>query len=634
VSRTLDVVVSSVAAQLMEANTFTATTVSEQVLARLVNLFDADTGFLRHNDQTIGTSKLIVEWPPRPNRPNPDLLPIVHFTSAGDVFAPCAHGKEPLVIQPTEPVVIRPPASTNYAYKAFRREITGKRRIATPSVAAAPLVSKAVTTGVLGFVNFRGSRKWTKEEVGTLGAVASLFAQFQARTAAEEKLRYLAEHDELTGLHNRRSLIAHLSDRLAAGHPGPVAVFYLDLDRLKSINDYYGHGAGDFYLQVFAERLQGSMRGLGTIGRMGGDEFLVIPDRAMLTETAESLAHRLQTTLRGPLKIGEEVITPSVSIGMAAGRPGRDDTADLLRRADEATLTAKRAGGNQVAACTDDISRNVVFRNDIELHLQAGIDSDALLLHYLPEVDLLTGVILGTEALVRWRHPTRGLLLPDSFIGVAESTNLARELGLWVMRSACAEFSRWRSHGVGRDITLRINVSPRQLVTPGFVRTVADTIDEFGINADSVCLEITERALVGDIETTRRTLAKLKEVGVQIAIDDFGTGYAVLSHLKSLPVDTLKIDAGFVRDLDTNTSDLAIVRSILVLAEAFGLQLVAEGVETPAAAMTLIELGCHRAQGFLFSRPVAGDAMESLLSRRRLRMTCFANDEALCVDPI
>ena len=226
------------------------------------------------------------------------------------------------------------------------------------------------------------------------------------------------------------------------------------------------------------------------------------------------------------------MISPSVSIGMAAGRPGRDDFADLLRRADEAALTAKRAGGNQVAVCTDDISRNVVFRNDIELHLQAGIDSDALLLHYLPEVDLLTGVILGAEALVRWRHPTRGLLLPDSFIGVAESTNLAGELGRWVMRSACAEFSRWRSHGLGRDVTLRINVSPRQLLIPDFVRTVADTIDEFGINADSVCLEITERAVVRDIETTRRTLAKLKEVGVQIAIDDFGTGYAVLSHLK------------------------------------------------------------------------------------------------------
>jgi diguanylate cyclase (GGDEF)-like protein len=625
--------VTSVAAQLMEANASTAATVSEEVLARLVHLFDADTGFLRHNDQTIGASKLIGEWPPRPNRPQADLLPIVDFTSADDVFAPCAHGKEPLVTQPAEPVVIRPPASTNYAYKAFQRQITGRRRVATPSMAAAPLVSKGETTGVLGFVNFRG-RKWKQQEVRTLGAVATLFAQLQVRIAAEEKLRYLAEHDDLTGLHNRRSVVAQLSERLAAGRPGPVAVLYLDLDRLKSINDYFGHAAGDFFLRVFAERLQASMRGLGSIGRIGGDEFLVFPDRAMLTGTAESLAHRLQTTLRGPLKIGDDVITPSVSIGMAVGRPGRDNAADVLRRADEAALTAKRAGGNQVAVCTTDISRNIVFRNDIELHLQAGIDSDALLLHYLPEVDLLTRTILGAEALVRWRHPTRGLLLPDSFIGVAESTNLAAELGRWVMRSACAELSRWRSNGVGQGAIVRINVSPVQLVTRGFVRSVADTIEEFGIDSGSVCLEITERAVVHDIETTRKTLSALKEVGVQIAIDDFGTGYAVLSHLKSLPVDMLKIDTGFVRDLGTNVSDLAIVRAIIGLAEAFGLQLVAEGVETAAAAQTLIEHGCHRAQGFLFSRPVAGDAMESLLSRRRVPMTCFADDEALSVDAI
>jgi len=244
--------VSSVAAQLMEANASAVATVSEQVLARLVHRFDADTGFLRHNDQT-GASKLTAEWPPRPNRPHSDPLAVVHFTSADDVFGPCVHGKEPLVIEPTEPVVIRPSASTNYAYKAHQRQITGRRRVATPSLVVAPLVSKGATTGVLGLVNFRG-RKWKREDLGTLGAVASLFAQCQARIAAEERLRYLAEHDDLTALHNRRSVVAHLSERLAVGRPGPVAVLYLDLDRLKSINDYFGHNAGDRYLRVFAER--------------------------------------------------------------------------------------------------------------------------------------------------------------------------------------------------------------------------------------------------------------------------------------------------------------------------------------------------------------------------------------------
>jgi diguanylate cyclase len=625
VPRRLDHVVSSIAAQLMDATASTAAEASPRVLANLVEQFHADAAFLRYNDHNIRASKLVAEWPPRPNRPDPDPLELVHFASADPVFAYCAHGKEPIVIQ-LDPA--------NDIYRAYQGQTAERRRVASPSVAIAPLVSRGLTTGILGFIKFAGDTAWKPKQMATLGAIAPMFAGFQFRIATEERLRHLAEHDDLTGLHNRRSVVAHLSARLAAGCPGPVAVLYLDLDRLKSINDYFGHNAGDRYLQLFAERLQASLGDLGVIGRHGGDEFLVIPGQAMPIEIAESLAHRLRTTLCASLKIGEDVITPSVSIGVAVGRPGRDDTADLLRRADGAVLTAKRAGGNQVTVCTDDISRNGVFRNDIELHLQAGIDSDALLLDYLPEVDLLTGAILGAEALVRWRHPTRGLLLPDSFIGVAESTNLAGELGRWVMRSACAEFSRWRSNGVGQGAILRINVSPVQLITRGFVRSVADTIEEFGIDGGSVCLEITERAVVHDIETTRKTLAELKEVGVQIAIDDFGTGYAVLSHLKSLPVDMLKIDTGFVRDLGTNAGDLAIVRSILGLAEAFGLQLVAEGVETPAAAMTLIQHGCHRAQGFLFSRPVAGDAMESLLSRRRLRTTCFADDEALSVDAI
>jgi diguanylate cyclase len=625
VPRRLDRVVGSVAAQLMDATASTAAEVSQQVLANLVEQFDVNAAFLRHNDHNIRASKLVAEWPPRPNGPDPDPLEVVHFASADPVFAYCGHGKEPIVIQ-LDPA--------NDIYRAYQSRIAESHRVASPSVAVAPLVSRGVTTGLLGFIKFAGGTAWKPKLISTLRAIAPMFAGFQLRIATEEKLRYLAAHDDLTGLHNRRSVVAHLSDRLAAEHPGPVAVLYLDLDRLKSINDYFGHNAGDRYLQVFAKRLQASLGDLNVIGRHGGDEFLVVPGQAMPIEIAETLAHRLRTTLCASLKIGEDVITPSVSIGVAVGRPGRDDTADLLRRADGAVLTAKRAGGNQVTVCTDDMSLKSEFRNDIELHLQAGIDSDALLLHYLPEVDLRTGAILGAEAVVRWRHPTRGLLLPDSFIGVAESTNLAGELGRWVMRSACAEFSRWRSHGVGRDVTLRINVSPRQLVIPGFVGTVADIIDEFGINADSVCLEITERAVVRDIETTRKTLAELKEVGVQIGIDDFGTGYAVLSHLKSLPVDMLKIDTGFVRDLGTNAGDLAIIRSIIGLAEAFDLELVAEGVETPAAAMTLIEHGCHRAQGFLFSRPVGGEDMESLLSRRRLRMACFDNDEALSVDAV
>ncbi|WP_415822708.1 putative bifunctional diguanylate cyclase/phosphodiesterase, partial [Mycobacterium senriense] len=419
-----------------------------------------------------------------------------------------------------------------------------------------------------------------------------------------------------------------------AGSPGPVAVFYLDLDRLKPINDYLGHTAGDWFIRMFAQRLEECAGSQGMIARLGGDEFVVIPHQPMSSDDAEAFAGRLSAMLRDRLTIGGHVISRTVSIGLAVGTPGTDNCADLLRRADEAVLTAKRAGGNQTAVSTDDMSLKRAFRNDIELHLQGDIESEGLLLHYLPEVDLWTGAIVGAEALVRWRHPVWGLLLPDAFIGVAESTNLAAELGRWVMRSACAEFSGWRANGVGQGAMLRINVSPIQLISGNFVESVADTIGEFGIDAESVCLEITERAVVHDIETTRKTLTELKKVGVQIAIDDFGTGYAVLSHLKSLPVDMLKIDAGFVRDVGTDAGDMAIVRAIIGLAEAFGLEVVAEGVETPAAALTLMQHGCHRAQGFLLSRPLPGDAMEALLSARWMPMPFLADRESSSLGPV
>ena len=393
---------------------------------------------------------------------------------------------------------------------------------------------------MLGFVKCRG-RKWKPEAIHTLTTIASLFAQFRARISAEERLRHLAEHDDLTGLRNRRVLLAHLSDRLAVRQPGPVALLYIDLDRLKAINDSLGHAAGDWYIQTFADRLSACAGSQSMVARIGGDEFVVIPDQPMTTHAAETFADRIRKTVHDRLTIDGQTINRTVSIGVAAGMPGRDQGTDLLRRADEAVLAAKRAGGNHVTVASDN-SLKQRFRSDIEGHLKGDIDSDALLLDYLPEVDLWTGAIVAAEALVRWRHPDRGVLLPDSFIGVAESMNLVSDLDRWVLRTACAEFSGWRSRGVGRDASLRVNVSPLQLTTPGFVRMVGETIAEFGMDDGSLCLEITERAVVHDIENTARTLAQLKDVGAQTSIDDFGTGYAVLSHLKTLPVDTLKID--------------------------------------------------------------------------------------------
>jgi len=604
----------SIANQLLEADASTATEASEQILAQLVEHFDLRYSFLRYSDHGIRASVLAAEWPRRDAVADPDPFAVAAFTSDQPALALCQNGKELVVYRGPE-------------IAGARSSLIGRRHAGRPLVAAAPLLAGPVTAGVLGFVKFRG-RKWKPEALRTLEAVAPLLAQFQARVSAEQRLRHLAEHDDLTGLRNRRALLAHLADRLADRRLGPVAMLYIDLDRLKAINDSLGHAAGDWLIKSFAERLDGCAGSQSMVARLGGDEFVVVPDQPMSAHAAQIFADRIRNLVHDRLMIGNQTVTRTVSIGVAAGTPGRDDGTDLLRRADEAVLAAKRAGGNRVTVASDNLLKRL-FRNDIELHRQGDIGSDGLLLDYLPEVDLWTGAIVAAEALVRWRHPERGVLLPDSFIGVAESMNLAGDLDRWVLRTACAEFSSWRSRGTGQDTVLRVNISPLQLTMPGFVRMVAETIDEFGMDDRSLCIEITERAVVHDIDSTARTLMALNDVGVQTSIDDFGTGYAVLSDLKTLPIDTLKIDPRFVRELGTNADDLAIVRAIIGLAEAFDIQLVAEGVETPAAALALMQHGCRRAQGYLFSRPITGDAMESLLASRGITMPFLADREAL-----
>lgn len=589
----------------MAANAETSAQLSTDVLAHLVEYLGVDVSFLRYNDHEIRATTLIAEWPPRPFIPDPDPIGVVYFADADPVFAMAEHAKEPVVIRPT-------PATDDY-----QKTIEEGSGVVATSGAFVPLLSGEVTTGAMGFIKF-GDREWTSEELNALKAIASLFSQVQARILAEEQLRFLAEHDDLTGAFNRRALIAHLEQRLEDGQPGPVGVLFLDLDRLKAVNDYLGHNAGDWFIRIFAERLRAKAGADSLIARLGGDEFVVVPSAPIGVGAGEELAQRLQDALRERVAIDGEMLTRTVSVGVALGEPGRDSASDLLRKADQAVLSAKNAGGNKIAAFSENMSMETAFRNDIELHLQGDIEGNSLVLHYLPEIDMRTGEVLAAEALVRWQHPTRGLLYPDSFIAVAESINLAGELGRWVMRTACSEFSQWRSRGVGLDAVMRINVSPVQLVADGFADAVAGILGEFGLAGESVCLEITESVVVQDIETTRITLAALKEVGVRIAIDDFGTGYSVLSHLKSLPVDTLKIDRSFVRDLGNSAGDLAIVRAVIALAEAFDLELVAEGVETEAAVRTLVQHGCNRAQGYLLSRPLVGPAMEAMFAAKRI----------------
>jgi diguanylate cyclase len=587
-------VIAQVVGQMTGVSAFSAARVCEQLLAQLVEQFDADSAFVRHNNHRLRASMLFAEWPPRVRVPHPDPLAKISFGDTGAELA--GDLKTPTVIQVD----------------------------AASVVAVAPLLWGTVTTGVMGLTK-SGGKQWAPEELEALGVVASLFAQLQARIAAESSLKRLADRDELTGLLNRRALTAKVRQRLRVGRPGPVAAFYIDLDRLKTINDHLGHAAGDVVIRSCARRLAAKIGQEGLIARVGGDEFVVIPNQAISAEAAETMAHTLQATVRDPVRIGGELITRTASIGVAVGMPGVDTTDDLLRRADHAALAAKRNGGNAVAVFNHEASMQTGCRDSRELDLPDGVDSDAVL-RYQPEIDLRTGEVLAAEALACWQRPTRGLVLADAFDGTAESMGLSGRFGRWVMRRACDDFSRWRSHGVGGHATLRLNISPAQLANAGFAESVAAVIDEFGIDAASVCLEIHERAIVRDIQNTHTTLARLKDVGVQIAIDGFGTGEVVLSQLKSLPVDMLKIKTGFIRDLGTSTANLAVVQAIIGLAEAVGLQLTAEGVETPIAARTLLRHGCNRAQGHLLSGPVTDDTMESLLSRRRIPLPFTATD--------
>jgi diguanylate cyclase len=606
-SGTLDYLVTAAAAELMAATAADSAAISERVLGNLVRDLGVDFSFLRHNDHTIRATILIAEFPPR--NADPDPIGVVYFADADSIFARTEHLKVPDVVRP-EP--------ENADYQHHIEEGTGAPAV---SLAAVPLLSGDVTTGTLAFGKL-GDREWLPEELNALQAIAALFAQLQGRTVAEEQLQYLAEHDDLTGLLNRRALIEYLDQRLAEGQPGPVSVVFLALDRFKVINDHLGQNAGDRFIEAFAGLVREAIDIPSAIGRFGGDEFVVVPTAAMDAEAAEAFAQSLHDRVHKQVVIDGEMLTRTASVGVASGLPGQHSTSDLLRRVDQALRTAKISGGDKVATFSPEMSRTNMIRNDIELHLEGMIDSGtgAMVLHYLPEFDMRTGEILGTEALIRWQHPTLGLLMPDSFIQVVESINLGAKLGRLVMRAACAQFGLWQSREIGRDAVLRINVSPVQLVTDGIVDTVATTLDEFGLDPNSVCLEITESVVVQDIDATRKTLFRLKDIGVQIAIDDFGTGYSVLTYLKSLPVDTLKIDKGFVRSLDTNAGDLAIVRSTMALADAFGLNAVAEGVETVAAAKILLDLGCYRAQGFLLSRPLDSAAMETLLAKRVVAM--------------
>ena len=375
---------------------------------------------------------------------------------------------------------------------------------------------------------------------------------------------------------------------------------FLDLDRFKWMNDSLGHSAGDLLLVEVATRLVATAREGDTVARFGGDEFVVLMDDVTGEVDVIRFAERLAQALAVPVVIDGTDVTPTASIGIAMSSCDHEcDAGSLMRDADAAMYQAKERGGDRYELFGVATRERVTKRLAMESELRRAIQRGDLEVYYQPEVDLADMSVVGLEALVRWHHPTRGLIPPADFIPVAEETGLIVPLGAHVLQTACWDAAIWRRSGFA--LRVAVNVSPRQLLAPGLSQGVARVLATTGLEADALCLEITETALLGDAESSRIVLGELQAAGVHIALDDFGTGYSSLTHLKRFPVDTLKIDRSFVEGLGHSEHDRAIVSAAVDLANAFGIVTIAEGVETEDQVAALKALGCAHAQGYYWS---------------------------------
>lgn len=426
------------------------------------------------------------------------------------------------------------------------------------------------------------------------------------RKEADQHFAYLSHYDKLTGLANRELFRDRLQQAMARAERNHrlVALLFLDLDRFKSVNDTLGHLAGDELLVQVAGRLKTCVRKADTIARLGGDEFTVILEGLEDPGDAEVVCRKIIDTLADPLVVQSHEIYVTTSIGVTFFPSDDQELVGLLRNADAAMYRAKEEGRNKYHLFTADLSARAVNRMGIESALRHAVERDELYLCYQPKVHVETGQILGAEALLRWNNPQRGLVSPAEFIPVAEETGLIVPIGEWVLRRACVDALRWQQLGFG-EISVAVNLSPRQFRHGDLPTMVRSVLDEVGMAPDLLDLEITESLLMDDTEASQISLNELKQLGLRIYLDDFGTGYSSLAYLKKFPIDGLKIDRSFIRDLPGDSDDEAITRAILALSQALRLRVVAEGVENEFQLEFLRQASCDVVQGFYFAQPLA-----------------------------
>ena len=430
----------------------------------------------------------------------------------------------------------------------------------------------------------------------------------------EAELRHLATHDIMTGLANRATLHDRLQTSIerAARDGSCVAAVYLDLDNFKAINDTFGHAAGDQVLKTIAQRLARAVRAGDTVARIGGDEFVAVINQCQGHEHVAELVERLRRSAMEAIDIGGQPVLPGASIGVSLFPHDGVDSGAILRAADAAMYRAKGTGKNQCRFYSADIDERVQNQLAREARLRCAIERGELFLGYQPKVDLMTGQMVGAEALVRWDHPDDGVVMPDAFIGLAEECGLIVPLGDWVLRQACQAVQAVHAAGYP-DFTMSVNLSVRQLRLPNFIGTVRQMLADYHVDRNAIELEVTESHLMDDPVQAVSTLQQLKSLGVQLSIDDFGTGYSSLSHLQKFPVDYIKIDRSFIEDL-ARSGDSVIAQAIISLGHNLQLKVIAEGVETDEQLQFLRQHRCDQIQGFRFSPAISQAALLTLLS--------------------